>query len=85
MCFNRKKARQLLEQTSARFHSDADDLVNKHNKRWTNKINAVRLNHFYIYSCNFRLLHRLHLQLQQKIKKLKFAADEKMKVTIPKP
>ena len=39
----RKKARQLLEQSSARFNTDADEVVSKHNKRWTNKINAVRL------------------------------------------
>eukprot|EP01032_Pedospumella_encystans_P025887 gene25887-29242_t len=38
----KKKARQLLEQSSARFNTDADEVVSKHNKRWTNKINALQ-------------------------------------------
>lgn len=30
-----------MEQSTDRFHSEADELVNKHNKRWTTKFNAV--------------------------------------------
>jgi hypothetical protein len=39
--FCRKKAKQLIEQTSVRFASDADELVSKHHKRWAAKFGTV--------------------------------------------
>lgn len=41
--FYRKKAKQLIEQTSVRFASDADDVVSKHHKRWAAKFGAVSI------------------------------------------
>lgn len=74
----RKKARQLLEQSSARFDTDADEVINKHNKRWTTKINTVSEIHDF-YS-RFVICHFISSQLQQKIKKLKMSAEDKTKV-----
>ena len=38
----RKKTKQLVEQTSVRFANDTEELINKHNKRWSAKLGAVR-------------------------------------------
>jgi hypothetical protein len=37
----RKKAKQLIEQTSTRYSADADEIVIKHTKRWVAKHGSV--------------------------------------------